>query len=200
MRPTAPADQERREFYRVDDDIIFEYHILDSLHGSSPLNHSEPLLELQKIGNTLKEIDLVHQTTLHEISLRNPNIAEYLRAINKKIEVFSNFLAQDFLAKFLFKADEKPVQRVNLSAGGVGFAAQESIAEGRYVRCKLVLQPHYDCVLVTGEVVHCKQQTEENADPSYRISLKFVDLNHHNEQIITRYIFQKQVAMRKKGD
>ena len=200
MEKISTSDQDQRAFYRIEDQVVFDYYLLNSseIASDNPLASDQPIMQLQKITHALRDIDSESRALFAEISRRSPNISEYLYVLNKKIEVISHFLTQDLLAKFLFKADCRPEESVNLSAGGLAFVNQTALPIGTTMQCKLILKPKYECLLMKAEVVACTELTDPTADlPAFRIAINFNELSEADEEILVRHIFQRQLAQRK---
>ena len=196
MDDFSSDNQERRNFYRLNDHIIFDYCVLDANNSETPQLAFDPIVELQSIGHELRELDTENQPHIQAISSRHPNISESLRLVNKKIDTLFNFLSQELIAKFILKIDARETHYVNLSAGGLAFSCAEALTANQVIFCKIILKPSLDCVLTKAEVVACTPQKDTECARPYRVSVKFIDLSHNDEQLIARYIFQKQIHTR----
>ena len=197
MSDSQPEGQERRNFYRLNDDIIFDYCVLDEITDNAERLAHEPILELQRAASQLRELDAENQLRLQEINTHHPNIGNALRTMNKKIDVLYEFLSQELLAKFILKIDERECRYINISAGGIAFSTDELLEENTPIQCKMILKPSYDCVLAKASVVSCIKQQQSDLERPYRVSVKFHNLSNQDEQVLARYIFQRQVSERR---
>lgn len=179
---------ERRHFFRLDDDVIFEYRPISDDDDAADFGKDEPIISCMHILDDIREIDALGQPALQRIAMHNPSIADYFRVNNKKIEMLTRFLTEELLAKFVLRADERETQTVNISAGGIAFNTNEALAVNSLVKVKTILLPTYDCILATAVVVGCKQEED-----SFRISSKFLQLADVDEQKIIRHIYSLQL-------
>jgi hypothetical protein len=190
-------NRDRRSFYRLTDEIIFDYCLLEQGQEVAALEKDEPTQLIREITRRLKEVDIASQLSLQQVSQRHPQLTEHLRLLNKKIDTISEFLTYDILAKFLLKADERPTEYINISIGGLAFFHATAIEIGQQLRFKLILKPNYECILTTGEVVGCVNLRHSDTNRHYRVSVKFTDLSLKDEQVLSRYIFQRELSLSK---
>ena len=181
--------QERRTFFRLDDDVIFDYIVINEDDTHEDFGKDEPIVNCMKILDDIRDIDTLGQPALQRIAMHNPSIADYLRSTNKKIDIIVRFLTEELLAKFVLHADDRRTQSVNLSAGGIGFYANEALAENSLIKVKIILLPGYDCIITNAVVVNCHPEAGEQ----YRIAAKYVQLEEQEEQRIIRHIYAKQI-------
>ncbi len=190
-------NEERRSFFRMDDELIFDYRVIDDENTEVTFDEEEPIISCMKILDEIKDIDSMGQPILQRISMHNPSIADYLRNNNRKFDIIIRFLTEELLAKFVLQADKRSPVKVNLSAGGVGFYADESLEKGTLLKVKLILMPTYDCIINSAVVVGT--EVVKGAEKPYRVSCKFVELDDHDEQRIIRHIYHKQIEEHKKA-
>ncbi|MEJ2693053.1 MAG: hypothetical protein P8166_08360, partial [Candidatus Thiodiazotropha sp.] len=151
------TDDERREFFRIDDSIRVNYAVIDL--ESVPGDIEERVRNDRfSVMTRLQEISQHLSASLHRIEQREPDVADYLKALDEKI----NLLGQSFLAEEKDLLGQ-PSRRVNLSAGGLAMDVADELAVGDRVEIKLLLLPSYTGVLAYGEVVgiEAAQQPEE---------------------------------------
>ena len=195
--------QDRRNFYRLDDDIIFDFIILqdDEQNAGAAAFDDDPIMQAMELIAELKSIDNNNQPLLQNINLQSPQTADYLRGINRKINRITQYLTEELLAKVLLKTDARTTCKVNLSGGGLAFYHHEAIPQESLLQLKMILLPGYQCVITEGRVVGCEQEKNpQTAAMAYRIACQFDNLSDTNEQLIIRHIYQRQIDARKQPD
>lgn len=179
------SDQERREFFRIDDRVNLSYQIVSEEELAKRVKALEcsPSDGLT-VMTRLTSISQQFAATLHRIDQQNPDVADYLKALDQKLEV----LAQTFLSR---NSDlvEQPTQIVNLSAGGIAFSVVDEIEQGTPLEVKLLLSPTYTGILTYGRVVSCDPAEE---DDSYHVRVDFEHIRDSDRDALIRHILRRQ--------
>jgi len=186
-------DNDKRENLRIDDDVIFAYRVLTETEDGSDLS-LDPILQSASLTDALNELEVQGQSLRQKLALKQPKLAEYLHIQNRKITLLTDFVTKELIAKFLEQVDKRDLTNVNLSAGGLAFYRSEPIETEQKLKIKCVLLPEYECIISDAKVVSCLKQTNTS---DYRIGVCFTSLTDHQEQLIAKHAFQKQLADRK---
>lgn len=181
---------ERREFFRIDDSIQVSYRIIEP--GEQPANLDDQHLQNDRftVMTRLQTISQRLSAPLHRIEQRDPDVAEYLRALDDKI----NLLGQSYLAESSELLGQ-PSLSVNLSAGGVAMDVAEPLALGDRVEIKLLLLPAYTGVVAYGEVVGVEGSTEGNAAYPHHVRINFTLIRESDREALIRHIMRRQGEM-----
>ena len=179
---------DRREYYRIEDTIALDFSLISSAeaHASEPLHDNSPLFNLL---NELHLMDFESQHLLRHISERDRTLANYLKVINKRIDLLGQAMAQSLLR------DIGTPRRVSLSEGGISFNNLQPVAPGSHLAIKMVLMPQALGLLLRAQVVHCS----ERADGQYEIGTEFEALTDAQRQLLARHILQKQALERRQA-
>ncbi|MFK8333151.1 PilZ domain-containing protein [Pseudomonas sp. BJa5] len=181
-------EEDRREYYRIDDRIALEISPLSAAEalGSDLLQDDSPLF------NLLSELHLSEfesQHLLRQLSDKDRVLAAFLKAQNKRIDLLSAVVAQTLLGQL------SAPQPVVLSEGGLEFHQQQPIAAGSRVAIKMVLMPQALGLLLRARVTHCDRE----ADGQHAIGTEFVDITDAQRQLLARYILQRQAQQRRQA-
>lgn len=178
-------DQDRREFFRLDDQVSLSYRAIPEEEmpkgiGELVYSPSDGLTVLTRLTGISQQLT----ATLHRIDQQNPDLADYLRALDEKMEI----LAQAYLSR---NSDmvEQATQRVNLSAGGIAFASDELYQMGTPLEIKLLLFPSYTGVMAYGRIVSCDAFEE---DEGYQIRVDFELIRDSDRDALIRHILRRQ--------
>jgi hypothetical protein len=176
---------DRREYYRIDDTIALDFSLLsgpqalasDALHDASPL------------FNLLSDLHLMDFESQHlrHISERDRTLANYLKVMNKRIDLLGQALAQSLLR------DIGVPRRVSLSEGGISFNHPQAVAAGSHLALKMVLMPQALGLLLRARVMHCQARD----DGQFEIGTEFEALTDAQRQLLARHILQKQAQQRR---
>ena len=87
---------DRREYYRIEDTIALDFSLLSGsdAHASDPLHDNSPLFNLL---SDLHLMDFESQHLLRHISERDRTLANYLKVMNKRIDLLGQAVAQSLL-------------------------------------------------------------------------------------------------------
>lgn len=177
---------DRREYYRIDDTIALDFSLLsgpqalasDALHDASPLFN---------LLSDLHLMDFESQHLLRHISERDRTLANYLKVMNKRIDLLGQAVAQSLLR------DIGAPRRVSLSEGGISFNHPQAVPAGSHLALKMVLMPQALGLLLRAQVMHCQARD----DGQFEIGTEFEALTDAQRQLLARHILQKQAQQRR---
>ncbi|MCU1753149.1 PilZ domain-containing protein [Pseudomonas sp. 6D_7.1_Bac1] len=179
-------EEDRREYYRIEDTIALEIRPLSAHEAAG----QEVLQDASPLFNLLSELHLSEfesQHLLRQINERDRNIANYLKAQNKRIDLLSQVVAQTVLGKF-----GEP-RHVVLSEGGIEFEHHVAYPAGSHLAIKLLLMPQALGLLLRAKVTHC----EPESFGTFEIGTEFEALTDAQRQLLARYILQRQAHERR---
>lgn len=177
---------ERRNFFRIDQDIIFEYrpvdvHFVENNEAEAAFE-SDPSMTLLA---ELRKIDKEAQKTLKVLSEKQRLLSDYLQRLNKKVDLIARH------SMFNMGKDQQ-AQRLNLSEGGLAFESNRALYKGNFLVLRLIFLPSYTPVIVFARVTRC-----DNVENRHKVAAKFHQLSDNDRQVIARQILKAQVAQRK---
>jgi hypothetical protein len=155
-----PGVDERREYFRIDDSIRVSYTVVDA--QSVPEDIEERVHNDRfSVMTRLQAISQHLSASFHRIEQRDPDVADYLKALDEKIIL----LGQSFLAEEKELLGQ-PSRSVNLSAGGLALDVADELAVGDRVEIKLLLLPSYTGPLMNQEILALRAALEEPRRPT----------------------------------
>jgi len=178
-------EEDRREYYRIEDMIALEIRPLSALEGAG----QEVLQDASPLFNLLSELHLSEfesQHLLRQISERDRNLAAFLKSQNKRIDLLSQVIAITVLGQI---GEPQPVI---ISEGGIDFQHPSPIAADSRLSIKLVLMPQALGLLLRARVTHCDRKGE-----GFDVGTEFEHLTDAQRQLLARYILQKQAQERR---
>ncbi|NWL23190.1 PilZ domain-containing protein [Pseudomonas umsongensis] len=178
-------EEDRREYYRIEDMIALEIRPLSALEAAG----QEVLQDASPLFNLLSELHLSEfesQHLLRQISERDRNLAAFLKSQNKRIDLLSQVIAITVLGQI---GEPQPVI---ISEGGIDFQHPTPIAADARLSIKLVLMPQALGLLLRARVTHCDRKGE-----GYDVGTEFEHLTDAQRQLLARYILQRQAQERR---
>ncbi len=183
-------DRDRRCHYRVDDQLNFEFKLVDPKtmrhHRANELfarrSEQQLLCELNKLEDE-------GQILLREIAKEHRSIAIYLGLLNRKSQLIANQLC---LAE-----SEHHSLKLNLSEGGMAFNYDTALNVGDYMAVALAVVEDSWQLYLYGRVVRCLPSVPKG----HQIAIAFCDIDPEQQKQLTRRVFKKQMQShrRKQG-
>lgn len=192
-------DGDRREFFRIDDTIRVGLRRVAPEELEGRLERLEQGVEGSfTVMASLAAITAQLAVPLRRIEHEQPDVAAYLKGIDRKLEV----LGRAFIAQDPVLASQDAVA-VNLSAGGMGLDTREAFAPQTQVEIRMLLFPSFTGVLTYGEVVACDPGLDAGGAPAYHLRVEFTHIREQDRDILIRHILRRQgetLRARRHGD
>lgn len=188
LTPSA-AKKERRDFFRVSHDVLFDLKIIDSwtAENSDPESEFADSVSLHLL-NELRRLDKDSGQVLKLLTEKNRLLGDYLHNLSNKIDLIARHT--------LFVQNEKdkntPTERINLSEDGIAFVSSRAIYKGNFLVMRLIFLPNYVPVIVFARVVRCEAKNE-----LYQVAAKFHRISEATRQELSRQILKAQVSQKK---
>ena len=179
---------ERRQHFRIEDYIYFDYRVMESgalcsdraivdeLLGKNGQRYLEASHYFQNINYELAELT-------QAIAIKNPALAHYLNLLNSKI---------DYLSRQMLMTNTLQMRKVNIGLGGMAFKTSELIKEKTNLKIVIYTKPKMIPIIVEATVVYSKYKNENH----YRTAVAFNQLTEEQEQILSQHILLGQVKIR----
>ncbi|MCG7905279.1 MAG: PilZ domain-containing protein [Candidatus Thiodiazotropha taylori] len=181
---------ERREFFRIDDSIRVSYRVIPAADIPTSIDEQLRAGERFTVMTRLQEISQHLSASMHRIEQRDTDIADYLKALDEKI----NLLGRSFLTEARELLD-RPSQQVNLSAGGLAMDITEEVEVGSKVEVKMLLLPSFSGLLAYGEVVGSEPSEGEHEGFPYHVRINFTMIRGADQDALIRHITRRQGEM-----
>lgn len=185
------GDEERRDYFRIADEVYLQHRLLSEAEYQEIAARPEQEWEATcSLVTQVRAISSQASGILSSIRKHDPEIAQYLGLIDRKIDLLAQMVAGSG------DAPDAPNTRVDLSAGGMGFTREEPAALGSKIEVELLLFPSRVCVHGYGEVVHCTPETD-----GYSIGLDFTLMSEMEREALIRHVLARQSeALRRRRD
>ncbi len=179
---------ERRQHFRVDDHVYFDYRIIGPGEFCSDLAITNELLgesgqKYMEAAQYFQNIDYELAELTQAIGIKEPALAHYLNLLNAKI---------DYISRQIVMEGKFQMRKANISLGGMTFKTNELIKERTNLKMVIYTKPKMIPIIVDAMVI-CSQYHNES---HYRTSVTFNELTPEQEQLLSQHILQAQVKGR----
>lgn len=179
---------ERRQHFRVDDHLYFDYRVLKPSEPYTEQSISKELLgenglRYMEAIQYFHGIDLELAELTQSLSINEPTLAHYLNLLNAKV---------DYLSRQILMSNKAQMHKVNISLGGMAFKTATKIQEKTPMKIIIYTKPKMVPIIVDATVVYSQYQSENN----YRTAVQFGGLTQEQEQLLSQHIMQVQIKTR----
>ncbi|NVK86898.1 MAG: PilZ domain-containing protein [Gammaproteobacteria bacterium] len=168
--------QERRDFFRIDDVIRLQ------LSAVKPGNASETgLPPALATLNQLRRLDSENAQVLRQINDKHRDIARYLTLQNEKFEMLAQLLVDQLNIDFNEVA-------ANISGSGFKITLEQAPSEGSEWHIRVLLLPDCFSFYCRGKVSQC----EAIAGNRFEVAYEFTEIDSGDQDELVKYITKKQ--------
>ncbi|MBN9288323.1 MAG: hypothetical protein BGO43_09235 [Gammaproteobacteria bacterium 39-13] len=186
--------QERRRYFRIDDEVILAWRELTSEEKNRRLQQFMlGEIEYPDIGRLYLSLESDINSLVQELMPRESRAARAVQLLNRKINLIARGGPLNATQRTLL--DEAP-QPVNISACGVAFMVEHAIEESTDLQIEMILVPEKTYILCYGVVVGCDKVAKTQTKP-YRVNIDFVAMREDDRDRLIQHIMQKEMEMLK---
>ena len=189
MSEHSPYGSERRQSFRIEDEVYLNYRLLQDGEAAGD-NDRHDITSICHGLMQLRELSLQAGHAMVTIRKHHTEIAHYLSIIDRKIEILAQMTGTIGMG-----GDISPSTRVNIGSGGMAFAASETLPKGRRLALKLVLFPSLLCLQLTARIAYSQA---DNGKGECWTGLEFDPLPEHENDALIRHLLEKQSAQLRK--
>lgn len=180
MQTDDGETDDKRDFFRIRDRLALKVKPIDGPDLDSAADDESPLFSLL---SDLHMLDYESQHLLRQIAERDRALAQYLKIINKRIDLVGKALAMQLAG------DLSEPQDVTLSEGGMSFCADQAYPIDSWLMLRMVLMPSPLGLVLPARVTHCEAGPEAD---QWTMGVSFENLSDAQRQLLARHILQKQ--------
>ena len=179
---------DRREYFRIDDEVALDYRLIDNAEVDSLLEKiRSQLVDRFTAASSFTATTRQMMNVIHKVQAQSPELARCLQAIDQKL----NMIAQLFVSEEI-KENKQDTREVNLSAGGVAFRAQHEIPVGSLLELRMVLFPSLVGILTISRVIHCERLNDSNPQFPWQLAVEYEHLKETDRELLVRHIMARE--------
>jgi len=176
--------QERRSFFRINDDVALTYRLVsnDALSSNAKVvevDENEPVT----LTNELERMNEVSRIHFRHVEKESPEIARYFTFIEAKLNLLAHHIMMANDELFV-----QSTQPVNISGSGVAFTVNEAFGKGDCLEVKFTLTPSMVTINTFSEVVSCNPDGDK-----FRVAVVFKQLRDADRDMLIRHVVKKQM-------
>ena len=184
-------ENERRRFFRLDDEICLEY---DLISEEAYANAENELAQIEQSAFSLSAdfatLSFEYNLTLNNIKSTHPDIGQYFDLLNRKLDALSRHLLDDETP-----CDEATKQLVNISASGIAFDSTKELKDKQPLRLRIILLPEKIGIVVFGRVCFSNKKNK------HRVSVDFEHIRNGDQELMIKHNLNKQMhALRQRSE
>ncbi len=175
--------QERRRFFRINDEVALSYRLLSKDEMSNSSGSTTAQRAPTSLANELEKMNEVSRIHFRHVEKESQDVARYFSFIEAKINLLAHHL--------MIGSDElfvKTTQPVNLSGSGVSFTVEEALNVGDYIEIKFILTPSLASIKTFSNVVSCEAEGDQ-----FRVAAEYSQLSDDDRDLLIRHVVKKQM-------
>ncbi len=183
-----PAGAERRNYLRMQDEVILRYRLLPTAEDGAAACCEQVDRFTLAAGFLARTQSL--RPLWQSIHNQSPEIAKYLSALDEKL----NQIAQLFMLQEL-EGEASPCREVNLGAGGLGFDSSQPLPVGAVLEVRMVLPASLLGLIALARVLRC----EPREGGTYWTAVEFTEIREQDRDLLVRHLLNRQLEARRQA-
>jgi c-di-GMP-binding flagellar brake protein YcgR len=181
-------EEERRRFFRIDDEVNLYYKPIDEKMVNRTSHISDNVLGNCSLAAALEMMSQESRFMMSRLERNSPEVADYLKIIDSKIELIAQAL---ILQGSDFK--EKDTINVNLSASGLAFDCSEKLNVDDYLEIKMLLVSCMAVIVTYAKVVYCKPKPDSSSGFPYVAGVDYINMKDQDRELLIKHIVKRQM-------
>lgn len=183
-------ESNRRKYLRINDRVSLHFQPLSETEASEAVANFETRRLEFSLKNHLVHGREQHMPQMRVIEKRHPEIACYLKFLEKQIESLSSELIDQ---DHCLSIDDR--YEVNLSAEGIRFYMPEQFEPGALAEIAMMVYPSQASMFALGEIVRSeKVKDNEGKETLWKTAIYFTHLHEEDREMLIKHIHQLQLT------
>lgn len=182
-------NDDRREFFRINDNIYLFLKPIDSIEISNH-QHFKSSSSIDDINSEQQQLTTLQNAFTHvvdQINQTDREVARALRLLNDKINLLSHRInRQKTRSPDCVQVD------VNLSGGGLSFMSDREYEKKQAFEFKIELRPSGYLIQGVASVVGCSQPYGAPKTTPYLLRLVFSHMSEHDRNLLVKHTLARQ--------
>jgi len=183
------SQQDRRQYYRIEDQVPMRLTALENCAKAPDLQQLEKEIPSSFVLiNTLHEIESEASGSLASLQGNNPGIVDYLRTLNKRLDLIGGYIAEQEFDK------AKNSESTSLSGNGFRLNHKQPFAIDTILLIEMLL-PYKR----TG--IHCYGRVVESVaeDDAFSIAVQYETIREADREAIIRHVIRQESKLIRKA-
>ncbi|HED17354.1 MAG TPA: PilZ domain-containing protein [Gammaproteobacteria bacterium] len=191
MSSSARGQSERREYFRITDDVTLRARKIENEDDMEMLRGRlcDAIPDQFMLAASFISQSADMQRLLHNMPAKSHDLTAYLARLDNKL----NRLAQHMVLDSMH-VEERPLEAVNLSAGGVAFHGEAGFSIDDMLEMRMVLYPDLVGILAIARVVGCEPETTGG----FQIAVEFSEMRERDRDLLVKHAIHRDTMLRRK--
>ncbi|MBI5461884.1 MAG: PilZ domain-containing protein [Gammaproteobacteria bacterium] len=189
---------ERREYFRIDDDVLLQVRQVDEAEVADIAEHiGDRMPDRFTVAANFAVSSRQMSRLLHGIMADTPDTARCLRMVDQKLNHLARLFVNEAVERGAFTR-----LHVNLSAGGLVFPSSVSFAPGTLLETRMVLPPSSMGILTVSRVVHCDPRDAAADGCAWLVAVEYVHIREADRDLLVSHIMNRETELlrRQRGE
>ncbi|BAZ94989.1 hypothetical protein TspCOW1_32000 [Thiohalobacter sp. COW1] len=187
MEHETIKSDDRREYFRLDDEVLLDYARVDETQIAALRERIfDRIVDRFTVAATFATSSRTMSRILSSFSAGQPDLARYLKMMDQKL----NQLARLFVIEEM-NAGEHSVTQVNLSAGGLVFPSTTEFSPDDMLQLRLALLPAMTGILAIVRVIYCERSAQGNGLP-WQVAVEYEYIRESDRDLIASHIMARE--------
>lgn len=177
-------DVQRRNYYRIDDNIQFSWRVVTEEEKQQALSTMVSNSN-QSDENRFLQLENQIQESLANLRTYNPELSKIIDLINSKVNQLSVEMPGSLPEHSLMKSNP---QVVNIGIKGMAFDTPHTCHQGQSVFVEMILSTSHAYLALWAKVVACEPIANKNG--MHRVSLEFDVITSKEMECLSQHIMR----------
>jgi hypothetical protein len=183
------SQDDRRQYYRIEDRVPMRLTAVVGANVAPDMKQLENEIPSSfKLINTLQEIESEASVNLSSLQGTNPEIVEYLRTLNQRLDLIGGYIAEQEFDK------AKNNESVSLSGNGFRLINKESFKIGTILLVEMLLPYKRTGIHCYGKVVECSPEED-----GFSIAVTYETIREVDREAIIRHVIRQESKLIRKA-
>lgn len=185
------STQERRRFFRLDDQVTLDFKPLSKEQYSSWQEQNR--FNRNNVDCLEKEIN----DLTHKIKSQNSDLGRLIELLNQKINTLKCLQNSESATIDVPNITKKEgLTGINLSACGMSFQSEKQYDTNEFLLLTMILKPSNTQISLAGQVI--KSEKTSLQDKPFKIRINFPDIQEAEQELLIQHLFQLQTKKLKR--
>lgn len=186
-------EENRRNFYRIDDKIQFNWRVITPEEKKSLLEARSKSSDKGVAMCQFMELETQIQDSLGKLRTYNPELSKIVELVNNKVNRLASQVTDAMPEHALMRT---PTKLANIGVKGMSFQADEPCEPGQFVFIEMILSTSKSYMAVFGHVV----RREEQKGSAYKLNIEFDEISEPDMARLSQHVMRldaEQMQQRK---
>lgn len=185
------STQERRRFFRLDDQVTLDFRPLSKEQYATWQEQNR--YNRNNVDTLEKELN----NLIHKIKSQNPDLGRLIELLNQKTNAIKYQQIHESVPIIPTNiTKQEALTGINLSACGMSFQSDKQYNANDLLLLTMVLKPSNTQISLAGQVI--ESEKTEHQDKPFKIRINFPDIQESEQELLIQHLFQLQTKKLKK--